>query len=251
VSTASVALPAAADIRCLAQVFAAIPDPRRTKGLRHRLGSLLSLIVVALLCGEKSMEGFSRFGREHPELLPALGFAPPHQGRVAARRSLIAPPSNDTLARATALVCGADMNAAVGRWLGRLLAVGEVASIDGKALRCSGSRMLSVWCPALGHVLWQEGMGSTKDAELPTLLGALPDLLARLAKVRLFTADAGFCHKAVARHLVAERRHYLLQLKAPHATDLAIARDSFAQITRRAPLATTVEKRGARGAARS
>ena len=236
--------------RCLAQAFSSLHDPRKAKGLRHGLGALLSLVVVALLCGEENPEQISRFASCHPELLPSLGFRPPSQGRVPGRRERIAPPSNDTIARALRIAEGADLNLHIGDWLGRMLAEREIAAIDGKALRGQLDYTLSVYCPSLGHVFWQETVG-TKENELSALLRVLPELLSRLGKVRLFTGDAGFCHKEVARIIVAKKRHYLLQLKAPHLTDLKLAKDSFAQLTLRPPLARTVEKRGARGDAKS
>lgn len=237
-------------LKSLADVFRSLPDPRKPKGLRHPLGALFSLIVLALLCGEENPEQISRFAKHHPRLLPALGFRPPSQGRRKERLGKIAPPSNDMIARALALVDGETLNRYLGRWLGRLLARRELAAIDGKALRGQEEYLLSVYCPALGHVLWQENVGG-KENELSALLRRLPEILAHLGSVRLFSGDAGFCHKEVARILAAERRDYLLQLKAPHVTDVRLAEDSFRQISHRAPLAETVEKREARGGARS
>jgi hypothetical protein len=209
-------------LRSLADVFASIPDPRKPRGVRHPLGALLSLTVVGLLCGAENPEQISRFAANHPDLLAPLGFRPPKRARVASRRGVIAPPSNDMVARALALVDGAMLNRCLGEWLGRLVAPREMAAIDGKALRGQGDHVLSVYCPSLAHVLWQEGVGE-KENELSALLRILPQLLDMLAKVRLFTGDAGFCHKAVAAILVEKRRDYLLQLKAPHTTDVRLA----------------------------
>jgi hypothetical protein len=213
-------------------------------GRRHPLGALFSLTVVALLCGEENPVQISRFAKNHPDLLPALGFRPVSQGRCPQRRGKIVAPSNDMITRALTFVESATLNVCLGQWLGRLLARREVAAVDGKALRGQGDYVLSVYCPALGHVFWQESVGK-KENELTALLRILPELLERLGKVRVFTGDAGFCHKAVARILVEERRDYLLQLKAPHLTDVRLARASFEQITSQPPLAETVEKRGA------
>lgn len=242
---------AAADpVFCLGEAFAAIPDPRKPKGVRHPLGALLSLIVVALLCGEENPERISRFAACHPQLLPLLGFHAPLQGRCAHRRGRICPPSNDTIARALAMVESANLNVYLGDWLARLIAQREMVAVDGKSLRGQGEHVLSVYCPALGHVLWQESVGS-KENELSALLRILPQLIERLDKVRLFSADAGLCHKKVARIIVEKRREYLLQLKGPHLTDVALARDSFRQLTLRPALATTQEKRGARAGLKS
>lgn len=236
-------------VRCLAAAFASLADPRKPKGLRHPLGALLSLTIVGLLCGAENPEQISRFAANHPALLPALGFRPPKQGRLKERRGKIAPPSNDMIARALTFVDGKALNHAIGEWLGRLLASAKMVAVDGKALRGQDDYILSAYCPALGHVLWQESVGE-KENELSAFLRILPDLLARLGKVRIFTGDAGFCHKEVARILTEKRRHYLLQLKAPHLTDMRLAEHSLAQHETKPPLAKTVEKRGPSGDAR-
>ena len=230
----------------LADTFAAIPDPRNPKGVRHPLGALLSLIVVALLCGEENPERISRFAGANPGLLPLLGFRPTRRPKRDERRGAIVAPSNDMIARALEMVSGEALNEHLARWLGRWSARREVAAIDGKALRGQGGYVLSVYSPASGHVLWQENVGE-KENELSALLRALPALCERLGKVRLFTGDAGFCHKEVARLLTERRRDYLLQLKAPHTTDLKLAQNTFEQITAaEPPLAKTAEKKGAR-----
>jgi hypothetical protein len=246
----AVPAPAPSVTRSLFEVFSSLPDPRSAIGRRYPLGALFSLIVVALLCGEENPEQISRFAKCHPKLLPALGFRPVSQGRSHERRGKITAPSNDMIARSLTFVDGATLNVYLGRWLGRLLARREMAAVDGKALCGQDDYVLSVYCPALGHVFWQESVGE-KENEMSALIRILPELLERLGKVRLFTADAGLCHKEVARILVEERRDYLLQLKAPHLTDVRLARDSFEQITSQPPLAETAEKRGVRGGGKS
>ena len=58
----------------LVEVLVGIPDPRR-QGIRYPLTALLSLTVVAILAGMKSLEAIAQFGRYHgPALAQALGF---------------------------------------------------------------------------------------------------------------------------------------------------------------------------------
>lgn len=203
-----------------------------------------------MLCGEENPEQISRFASLHPRLLPSLGFRPPADSLLAQRRGVIAAPSNDTIARAMEMAQGSGLDRCLGTWLGRMSAQRQAASLDGKALRGQLATVLSLYSPALGHVLLQESVG-TEENELAALLRILPELLSRLSKVRLFTGDAGFCHKEVARALAESRRDYLLQLKAPHLTDLRIAEEAFAQITQTPPLAETVEKKGGLAVPRS
>ncbi|GGY16547.1 transposase family protein [Streptomyces minutiscleroticus] len=48
----------------LAEVLGRIPDPRRVRGRRYRLGSLLALCLVATLGGATSLAAIARFAAD-------------------------------------------------------------------------------------------------------------------------------------------------------------------------------------------
>ncbi|MET9383525.1 transposase family protein [Streptomyces sp. NPDC002928] len=48
-------------LSCLADVLGRIPDPRRVRGRRYRLGSLLALCLVAVLGGATSLAAIAHF----------------------------------------------------------------------------------------------------------------------------------------------------------------------------------------------
>ncbi|WNF25344.1 transposase family protein [Streptomyces sp. C11-1] len=54
------------ELATLAEVFERHPDPRRVRGRRYRLGSLLGLCLVAVLGGAKSLARISRFAADAP-----------------------------------------------------------------------------------------------------------------------------------------------------------------------------------------
>ena len=58
----------------LVDMLAEVPDPRKKKGLRHPLASMLALTVVGLLCGQRSYTQLAKWARLHPCLRNALGF---------------------------------------------------------------------------------------------------------------------------------------------------------------------------------
>ena len=58
----------------LYEVFLAVPDPRMERGVRYPLPGLLTLATTALLCGHRSLQAISEFGRERRHLAPSLGF---------------------------------------------------------------------------------------------------------------------------------------------------------------------------------
>ena len=58
----------------LLTMLAEVPDPRKKKGRRHPLVSMLALTVVGLLCGQRSYTQIAKWARLHPDLREALGF---------------------------------------------------------------------------------------------------------------------------------------------------------------------------------
>ena len=58
----------------LLDILAAVPDPRKKKGKRYRLESILALIVIGLMSGHKGYTSVATWARSQPELSKALGF---------------------------------------------------------------------------------------------------------------------------------------------------------------------------------
>ena len=58
----------------LLNMLAEIPDPRNKKGRRHPLAAMLALMVVGLLCQQRSYTQIAKWARLHPDLRDALGF---------------------------------------------------------------------------------------------------------------------------------------------------------------------------------
>ncbi|UAX58499.1 transposase family protein (plasmid) [Streptomyces sp. A144] len=52
------------ELATLAEVFDHLPDPRRIRGRRYRLGSLLGLCLVAVLGGARSLAQIARFAAD-------------------------------------------------------------------------------------------------------------------------------------------------------------------------------------------
>jgi hypothetical protein len=78
------------------------------------------------------------------------------------------------------------------------------------------------------------------------LEASLGAILAQYPQIRLLTGEAMFCQKSIARIIHEARRHYFLQLKSPHQTDVEIASDTLKQcLIGEPPQARTEDKRGA------
>lgn len=230
----------------LLQSLGQIPDKRSRRGRRYPLDSVLALIIVALLCGCKNPSQISVFGRNRPDLLKQLGFRAPKRSRRSEDRGPLRGPNEDTIATLAA-VAGEYLGAALLGWVTAMLRPGDVASIDGKALRGTQDHVLSVFVSRLRLVVWQAEV-EKKENELSNLQANLAGLLEQFRPLTLLTGDAMFCQKEIARQIVEARRHYLFQLKGPHETDVALAADALKQLSTQPFLARSEEKRGAREA---
>jgi DDE_Tnp_1-associated len=122
--------------RSLLDCLAAVPEPRRRHGIRHRLAVVLAFAVAAVLAGADSISAISEWAAEAPaEVAAALGA---RWDRRARRRIA---PSPATFRRVLRRVDATAVAAAFGAWLaGQLSAAsadldGLVIALDGKTMR--------------------------------------------------------------------------------------------------------------------
>lgn len=186
-------------LTCLVDVLDRIPDPRRVRGRRYRLGSLLALCLVAVLGGATSLAAIARFATDTDcDLRERLG---PTAGT----------PNASTLGRLLARLDGDALDDAVGAWLARYTAdpVDEPGdrliglAVDGKTVR--GSRtdigavhLLAAALHACQTVIAQRQI-TAKSNEIP----AFAPLLARIdLRGVIVTADAMHTQRAHAEHVV-------------------------------------------------
>jgi predicted transposase YbfD/YdcC len=201
----------------LIELLATIPDPRKPRGLIHPLSAVLSLAVVAMLAGMKSLEAIAQFGRDRGNGLAfALGF---RRGKTPAKSTL------SEIFRA--LDCDA-FEAALCAWVQARLDAGDPAiALDGKTLRGSrdgavpGVHLLAAFVPASAAVLAQLRVDAKTNEHKAALqlLGILP-----LAG-RVVTGDAMFTHRDVAQKVRDGGGDYLLFVKDNQA-DLKAAIES-------------------------
>src|SRR4028119_1505319 len=59
--------------KTLPEALAPVPDPR-ADNKRHPLPAILALSIAAVLSGATTLLAIAEWGRNHPELAPALGF---------------------------------------------------------------------------------------------------------------------------------------------------------------------------------
>ncbi len=188
----------------LMELLATIPDPRKPRGRIHPLPAVLSLTVVALLAGMKSLEAIAQFGREQGlGLAHALGF----------RRKKT--PAKSTLSEIFRALDRDAFEAVLRTWIQSRQADGEAIALDGKTLKGSrdgevpGVHLLSAFVPASAAVLGQLRVEATTNEHKAAL--RLLDVLPVAGKV--VSGDAMFTHRDVAQGVRDGGGDYLLFVK--------------------------------------
>src|SRR5215217_1586838 len=203
----------------LVQALTAVPDPRRRRGRRHGLQSVLLLALQAVMAGASSWVAIAQWAATAPQGLSICG----------------SPPSASTFRRVLAAVDVTALEAALTRWASGRRAVAArpgarpgqtraeqrtVLAVDGKTLRGSRAatgvqtKLVSVYDHASGLVLAQTAVADGDEiAAFTTALGCLSDLAGCLV-----TADALHCQRGHADFLTARGGHYLFTVKANQPT---------------------------------
>lgn len=190
----------------LLTVLGQVIDPRKRRGVRHRLATVLAIALAATLAGTRSFTAIAEWAADAPiETLARLGA----RGR---------PPSEATIRRLLTLLPADTLDTVIGAWMwlrtntinGR-----RVIAFDGKTLR--GARdtagnlvhLLAGLCQHTGVVLAQVAVGA-KTNEIPMLAGLLKVL--DIAGV-VVTADAMHCQRKTAQTICERGGHYILTVK--------------------------------------
>jgi predicted transposase YbfD/YdcC len=210
------------DRRTLAEALAAVPDPRRRRGVRYRFTPLLSAAVCAMLCGARSFAAIVEW---------IADLSGPARTSLALTGTT---PAGTTLWRLLVAVDPAALQSALGSWLrarleqpadtaGRRRRRRRVLAVDGKAMRATlhGSQpvhLLAVLDHASSVVVAQQNVDA-KTNEIPcfrTVLDQIPDL-----EGVLVTADAMHAQTAHVDYLRRRGAHLLVCVKANQPTLLA------------------------------
>ena len=191
----------------LVSLFRNFPDVRPRPA--YPLGALLSLCIVAFMCGRVSLSGVARFGLERSaDELYALGF----------KRCLR--PAQNTLSRVFATLDVAALECVLSQASERLWSQEGFhhLALDGKVLCGSmsealpkGVHLVALFSNALRGVLGQS----------PTLKGnEITAAITLLSEVDLegcvVTGDAMFCQREVCRLIRDRGGHYVMTLKDNH-----------------------------------
>jgi predicted transposase YbfD/YdcC len=197
----------AGDRAGLLAVLAQVPDPRKRRGVRHRISAVLGIAVCAVLAGARSYVAIAEWAADaDPVTLAELGGGPVAACESSFRR---------TLQRLDADA----LDDAFGGWAQARTAPEPGSrrrvAVDGKTLRGSaadgepGRHLLAAFDHLHGVVLGQVDVDA-KTNEIPmfaTLLDRI-DLTAAIV-----TADAMHAQRDHAEYLARRGAHYLVTVK--------------------------------------
>ena len=188
----------------LVEFLATIPDPRKRRGRIHPLTAVLSLAVVAMRAGCKSLEAIAQFGRDHGvPLAHALGF----------RRKKT--PAKSTFSEIFRAIDLEAFEAALQAWIQARLRDDQAIALDGKTLKGSrdgdvpGVHLLAAFMPDSAAVLGQLRVDAKTNEHKAALqlLGVLP------VQGKVVSGDAMFTHRDVAQAIRDGGGDYLLFVK--------------------------------------
>lgn len=191
----------------LSDHFNEIEDPRIERTKRHKLIDILTIAILAVICGADSWVGMESFGQAKHCWL---------KGILELPNGI---PSHDTFARVFARLNPEQFQACFLSWVRSLmrLSAGEVIAIDGKTLRQSYNpadskaaiHMVSAWATANRLVLGQRKVDAKSNE-----ITAIPQLIKLLEMEGcIVTIDAMGCQKQIAKQIIERNADYVLALK--------------------------------------
>ncbi|MFE9172707.1 ISAs1 family transposase [Streptomyces kebangsaanensis] len=186
-----------------------LPDPRRVRGRRYRLGSLLALCLLAVLGGATTLAGIARFATDAP-------------AEVRTRIGLGGLPRATTLGRLLSRIDGDALDDAIGVRLARHAAdpveddqplVG--LAVDGKTVR--GSRNGGQNAVHLLAAVLHESQAVISQRQIAAKSNEIPAFATLLNRLHLhghvITADAMHTQTDHAEQITARGAHYVLVVK--------------------------------------
>lgn len=191
------------------RAIATLPDPRRPQGTRYPLPSVVTIGLMAMVCGCDDAEAMEVWGDVNAEWLDEV-LELPH-----------GTPSQDVFLAVFAALDPEAFSGVFRAWLGvlrtRLGLTGKHIAVDGKTSRRSfdaargrsAIHTVSAWLSDEGLVL-----GQRKTSDKSNEITAIPELLRSISiRGATITVDAMGCQTEIAKTIVDKGGQYLLAVK--------------------------------------
>lgn len=191
----------------IAEHFETVTDPRIERTKDHLLLDILTISILAVICGADGWVGIATYGKAKESWLKTF---------LALPNGI---PSHDTFARVFACLDPEQLQAAFLSWVRSIsrLTAGEVIAIDGKTARRSYDKgkgkgaihMVSAWASQNRLVL-----GQRKVDDKSNEITAIPELL-KVLDIHgcIVTIDAMGTQKSIAQQIIEQGGDYVLALK--------------------------------------
>lgn len=150
----AVVLSGVVPVPSLLEALADVPDPRKRRGRRYSLATMLTFSICAMVCGARSLYAIAQWGREQgsAEVRTALGITRASTPSVAALFRVFRDLDRDAFEHA------------LGAWVrAQGIPAGEAIALDGKHLRgihgeaVPGVHLVAAYAHQTGAVLDQKG----------------------------------------------------------------------------------------------
>lgn len=191
--------------------FSEVPDPRASYNQKHRFTDILTITILATICGADTWDEIEDWGNTNLEWLKSF---------LVLENGI---PSHDTFNRVFQMIDPKKLHEAFQTWVNGIITKLEgVIAIDGKTIRRSKeeisqtkpAHIVSAWANSLSMVL-----GQVKVDEKSNEITAIPELLKTLSiKGCIVTIDAMGTQKAIASQIVERGAEYILSLKENQGT---------------------------------
>jgi predicted transposase YbfD/YdcC len=204
------------------QAFSILPDPRKTRNQAYSVSEIVSIAILAVLCGADDWVEISLWAESNLEWLREL------------QMCLEGAPSHDTLSRFFRYVNPQAFERCFINWTQHIAkSVGGVIALDGKTLCNSADPTKDARAIHLVSAFAAENqlvLGQLATEAKSNEITAFPLLLALLdVNGAIVTIDAGGCHKPLAKQIIEQGGNYVIGLKGNQGNLHAEARNFFVQ----------------------
>jgi len=188
-----------------------VVDPRKPRGVRHPVVTIVAIAICAALSGARSFCAIAEW---------AQGLSRDALRQLGSKRRT--PPSEPTIRRVLQRIDADRIDAEIGQWLaGQHPLAGRAVAVDGKTIR-HGHKAGQPPPHLLSAILHQEGVviGQIAVQEKTNEIPKLPELLAPLPlEGAVVTADALHTQQHTARYVVETKKaDYLFIVKDNQST---------------------------------
>jgi len=194
----------------LIEILKSLPDPRKRRGKRHRIISIMAIAICAVLCGARSYAAIAEWAQHRTQNQLRRLWSSYNDKK---RRYI--PPSEPTIRRVLQSINAETVDQAIYGWLSSLFS-GSAVAFDGKVLKGARNHdgkqvhLLSAIIQQQGITIAQKQVAS-KTNEIPM---ARPLLEPLDLKDKVVTGDALHTQKDLARFLVEDKQaDYLFTVK--------------------------------------